>query len=58
MGRRGKFRIEILKKLLKSKETFGDDTEKVVNVCAETIYTPVLMAGGPPLGSIRGCKTD
>ncbi|XP_011071061.1 protein PLASTID REDOX INSENSITIVE 2-like [Sesamum indicum] len=43
-----KFKAELLKKLLKEKETFGDDLQMVVNVCAE-IFSEFLhkQYGGP-----------
>ncbi|KAA8529528.1 hypothetical protein F0562_033672 [Nyssa sinensis] len=43
-----KFRAELLKKLSKDKETFGDDLDTVVNVCVE-IFSEFLHKeyGGP-----------
>ncbi|PKA48844.1 hypothetical protein AXF42_Ash016360 [Apostasia shenzhenica] len=43
-----KFEEELLKRLLKNKETFGDDIEEVVRVCAE-IFSNFLHKeyGGP-----------
>lgn len=32
-----KFRTELFKKLSKEKETFGDDLDKVVEVCSEVV---------------------
>ncbi|XP_011620901.1 protein PLASTID REDOX INSENSITIVE 2 [Amborella trichopoda] len=43
-----KFKAELLKKLSKDKDTFGNDCEKVVNICAE-IFNDFLHKeyGGP-----------
>ena len=41
-----KFRVELLKKLSKEKDTFGDDHHAVVAVCAQVLEPSLIIIDG------------